>query len=236
MCVVFPWGGGEEWERGGEGREERRGVSSCLFVCLFVLSPTLPPPPFQFHFLCTLVLMALLPGKGKKKNPKKNHKADPSLLIRFSVAPDQISPLNKVSFLTRPGRSLHHPITPSLCSCFLMPRFYSLIPFACSTAAVLIYLQTHLSPHPLHPINKQRTKKEASTSPRTAAERKTLQNNEVRCRRHRHTADDETEKVPDFQRRGGSCGSRQERLKAVFLTAVACSRQHPGPRALSSPR
>lgn len=110
-------------------------------------------------------------------------------MIRFSVAPDQISPPNEVSFLTRPGRSLHHPITASLCSCFLMPHFYSFIPFACSTAAVLIY-----PPLPLHPINKQRTKKAASTCPRTAAERKTLQNNEVRCLRHRHTADDETEK------------------------------------------
>lgn len=149
-------------------------------------------------------------------------------MIRFSVAPDQISPTNEVSFLTRPGRSLHHPITASLCSCFLMPHFYSLIPFACSTAAVLIY-----SP-PLHPINKQRTKKAASTCPRTAAEGKTLQNNEVRRRRHRHTADDETEKVPDFQRRGGSSGSREERLKALFLTAVACSRQHPGPSFFSS--
>lgn len=204
-----------------------------MFVCLFVCFVTHPPPaPLSISFFMHTHPNGLAAWKRKKKEPKKKHKANPSLMIRFSIAPDQISPPNEVSFLTRLGRSLHHPITPSLCSCFLMPRFYSLIPFACSTAAVLIYLQ----PHPLHPINKQRTKKEASTSPRTAAERKTLQNNVVRCRRHQHTADDETEKVPDFQRRGGSCGSRQERLKAVFLTAVACSRQHPGPRALSSPR
>lgn len=209
-----------------------------MFVCLFVLPPTLPPPPFQFHFLCTLVLMALPPGKGKKETGKK-HKADPSLMIRFSVAPDQISPANEGSFLTRPGRSLHHPITASPHHCitvFLLfyASFLFFNTFACSTAGVLIYPPP---PPPLHPINKQRTKKAASTCPRTAAERKTLQNNEVRCRRHRHTQlMMKQKKVPDFQRRGGSSGSREERLKALFLTAVACSRQQPGPRALSSPR
>lgn len=208
-----------------------------MFVCLFVLPPTLPPPPFQFHFLCTLVLMALPPGKGKKE-PVKKHKADPSLMIRFSVAPDQISPANEGSFLTRPGRSLHHPITASPHHCitvFLLfnASFLFFNTFACSTAGVLIYPPAP----PLHPINKQRTKKAASTCPRTAAERKTLQNNEVRCRRHRHTQlMMKQKKVPDFQRRGGSSGSREERLKALFLTAVACSRQQPGPRALSSPR
>lgn len=103
VCRLPP-GTGEE---GGEGEE--RGF--IMFVCLFVLSLFNFHNPLSFSFLCTLVLMALLSEKGEKQI----NKADPSLMIRFSAAPDQISRHNEVSFLTRSGRSLHHPITPSLC-------------------------------------------------------------------------------------------------------------------------
>lgn len=119
-----------------------------------------------------------------------------------------------------------------------MPCFYSLILSACSTATVLIYSHSSSSSFLFllppfffipRPINKHKGQRDRHPPVPGQQQR---ERDSLTWRLVAGVADTQLlmkQKRSQISRGGVEAGNREERLKAVFLTAVACSRQHQDP-------